>query len=163
MAYQVSMKKFFTIPVHELYSYFTDARLLEKWCAPDGMTLKVPLFEEQNGGRYRYEHQSPKGLYICEGHIRRIKENEMMRMVDDEIRNPKGELIAEKISSDISFIPVGQGSEVMIVQRGFPSAEFANECEEGWQQCFMKLQELVKDSGPHQFKSENEIPSFKNS
>lgn len=153
MANQVTVTNFFNIPVHELYSYFTDARLIERWSAPDGMTLKVPVFEYRVGGRYRYEHQSEHGRYVCEGHFRSIQENSLLRLVDDEITDPQGKVFSQKLNCDITFKPLGHGTEVTIVQSGFKDKGFASECEQSWQQCFNKLHDLVKDSSVRQMNS----------
>ena len=153
MSQKVTLQRSFNLPVHELFFYFTDPGLIERWSAPDGMTLNVPVFEFERGGRYRYEHTSSNGVYVCEGHLRKIVENEMIRMVDDEIRDPSGNLVAEKLSCDITFKQIPSGSEVTIVQNGFPNDKFANECKTSWNQCFNKLQDLVKDSGLKKSKS----------
>ncbi len=159
MSHEIKVSHFFPIPVHELYGYFTDPGLLEKWSSPDGMTLKVPLYETHHGGRYRYEHTSAEGKYICNGHIRKIIPNELIRMVDDEIIDPKGKIVGKKIECDVKLAFLGAGSSVEITHRGFDTEAFAQECRHGWEQCFDNLEELVKDSGPHQFREDS--PSYK--
>ena len=161
MTQKIVVSRFFTIPVHELFGYFMDPRLIEKWSAPEGMSLKVPMLDFRESGRYRYEHFAKEGKYICNGHYRRIVQNEMIRMVDDEIRDPDGKLLAEKLENELIFTSLGTGSGVEIRVSGFTNPEFASDCERGWNECLDKLQELVKDSGPHQFYSEEERRSGK--
>lgn len=156
MANESKVERFFTIPVHELYGYFIDPRLIEKWSAPDGMSLHVTEFDARVGGHYRYEHFSEEGKYICTGHIRKIIQNEFLHMVDDQIIDPKGKEIAKGLQCEIRFTSLGTGSGVSIHQYGFKNKEFAEECRMGWEQCFAKLQDLLKDSGIRQFHPEKE-------
>lgn len=155
MSQSVKVSRFFTIPVHELFGYFIDPVLIEKWSYPEGMSLKVTRFDAEVGGRYRYEHHSQQGTFICEGHFRSIERNELIRMVDDRIYNDKGELIGENLACDVKFTPFGNGSGVEIIQSGFKNPESAQDCEKSWNQCFNNLQELVKDSGIRQFNAGN--------
>jgi uncharacterized protein YndB with AHSA1/START domain len=158
---KVTIERFFTIPVHELYGYFMDPRLIERWSAPEGMTLKMAMFDGREGGRYRYEHHSAEGTYVCNGHFRRIVRNEMLRMVDDEIIDPSGKVLDKKLETEVIFTSFGTGAGVRITVSNFTNREFAENCEQGWNQCLDKLQDLVKDSGPHQFHSEEERRSGK--
>ncbi len=150
MSQKIKLERFFTIPVHELFGYCTDPRLIERWSAPAGMTLKVHV-DVRVGGHYRYEHMNQTGKYICEGHYRKIIQNELIRMVDDEIRAPNGEVIASHLTCDLSFVSFAGGSGIVIEQSGFKSKAFAEECRRSWESCLNQLQDLVKDSGMRQF------------
>ncbi len=155
MSHKIKMERFFTIPVHELYGYCIDPRLIEKWCAPEGMTLKVHV-DVRVGGHYHYEHMNQTGKFICEGHFRKIIQNELLRMVDDEIRAPNGEVIACNLACDMKFVSFASGSGIVIEQSGFKSKAFADECKRSWEYCLDQLQDLVKDSGMRQFKPQFE-------
>ncbi len=156
MSHAVKVSRFFTIPVHELFGYFIDPRLLERWSAPEGMTLHVPLLEVKVGGKFRYVHNSSQGKYICDGHFRKIILNELIKTVDDKIIDPDGNLSAKDLQTEMAFAGLGSGSGVEIKVTGFQNADMAEECEKGWNQCLDKLQDLVKDSGPHQFHAEED-------
>lgn len=151
MSKVVTVSRYFTIPVHELFGYFIDARLIERWSAPESMSLHVPLLDVRPGGKYRYVHTSPQGKYIADGHFRRILQNQLLQMVDEKIIDPDGNLSAKDLRTDILFAGFASGSGVEVRVSGFTNNEFATECERGWNQCFDKLQDLVKDSGPRQF------------
>lgn len=152
MSQLIRLERFFTIPVHELYGYFIDPRLMEKWCAPEGMSLKVPQLEVRAGGRYRYEHMNETGKYVCEGHFRKVIQNELLRMVDDEIRGPSGEVIACNLTCDIRFSSIEGNSTIQIEQSGFDSKAFAEDCKKSWEYCLNQLHDLVK-SGWRELKS----------
>lgn len=156
MSRTITINRFFTIPVHELYGYFIDPVLIERWCAPEGMSLKVPAFDARVGGKYRYVHSNGRGSFVANGHFRKLVQNQLIQMVDDEIIDPTGKIVGKKITCDISFTGFGNGSGVAIRMSGFETAAMADECETGWSECFDKLQDLVKDSGLRQFHAETD-------
>jgi uncharacterized protein YndB with AHSA1/START domain len=53
--------KFFPLDSESLFKFFSQPELLEKWSAPDGMTLKLPVFDFKVGGKYKYIHSSSNG------------------------------------------------------------------------------------------------------
>jgi uncharacterized protein YndB with AHSA1/START domain len=146
MANEITLTRFFNIPSRDLYHYFVDSKLLEKWSYPEGMILKVPVFEAQEGGKYRYEHTNEKGTYVCEGHFEQIVPRQSLKMVDDWIKDPTGKLIAENLYREIIFMPLGDGCDVAILQSGFKGEEFVKECEEGWNQGLDHLQSISQRS-----------------
>ena len=154
MANEIILTRFFNIPSRDLYNYFIDPKLIEKWSYPEGMVLKVPVFEAEEGGKYRYEHTNEKGTYVCEGHFEQIVPRQSLKMVDDWIKDPSGKLIAEKLNCEIAFMPLGDGCDVAIRQSGFAGEDFVKECEEGWNQSLDHL---------HSISQRNEIaPGNKN-
>ena len=156
MSHKIIISQFLNISSSELFGYFTDAHLLEKWSSSNGMMVRVPRFKAVKGGRYRFEFTSADGTLVQEGHIRRITENHHIRMMDDEISGPRSHRIARKVQCDISFRSIDKGAEVTILQSGFQSTELARECEETWKQCLNQLKDLVKDSGPKQFRPQKD-------
>ena len=52
MSYDLNFSRIIQAPRPEVFNYFTDATLLESWCYPDGMSLKVPFFENNLHGQY---------------------------------------------------------------------------------------------------------------
>lgn len=155
MSRTITINRFFTIPVHELYGYFIDPVLIERWCAPEGMSLKVRSFDARVGGKYRYEHSNGTGIFVAIGHFRKLVQNQLIQMVDDEIIDPAGKILGKKLACDVTFSAFGNGAGVIIKQSGFQNAQMLDECEISWNQCLDKLQDLVKDSGPHQFHDDN--------
>lgn len=156
MSRAITINRFFTIPVHELYGYFVDSVLLERWCAPEGMTLKIGEFDARVGGHYTFRHSNGTGTFIANGHFRKLIQNQLIRMVDDVIKDPTGKILGKKIACDITFTAFGNGSGVSIRQSGFQNAEMTEQCQIGWNQCLDKLQDLVKDSGIRQFHPETD-------
>ncbi len=146
MTNELKITHYFDQPVETLFPYFVEAKKIEQWCNPDGMTLKIPKFEAKNGGDYRYEHTSKEGTYVCTGHVREIVPNERLRMMDEKVTGPKGEVIMQNSPCETYFHKKGNGTEVEIVQSNFPSEEFKKECETSWNQCFRNLENVFKDA-----------------
>ncbi len=142
---EFTMKRVISASLEKVFPYFITPTKLERWSAPDGMTLKVPFYEAKDGGKYRYEHSSTKGLYICEGHIEKIVPNERLSIVDDIIQSSDG-LKLTNLSADISFRRSGLGTEVTIFQSGFPDQKMTEECQSGWSQCLAKLEKLAGET-----------------
>jgi uncharacterized protein YndB with AHSA1/START domain len=144
MENEIVVTQYFNISAKELFNYFIDPSLIEKWSYPEGMILKVPEFEAREGGKYRYEHTNENGTFVCEGHFEQIIPRQSLKMVDDWIKSPDGKLMAEKLGCEIVFMPLGDGCDIAIRQTGFKNGEFAKECKEGWSQSLDHLQELTQ-------------------
>lgn len=152
MSHHIKVSRFFTIPVHELFGYFIDPKLLKQWCYPEGMSLKTIHFDARVGGKYQFEHATPKETFKCHGHVHKFVLNEHLRMVDDEFFDKDGKrLEMGHPTCDIRFTAFGSGSGIEITIAGFAKEKDALDCEQGWKECLNHLQELVKDSGIRQF------------
>lgn len=149
MNLELKVTQFLAAPVENVFRYFVEPQLIEKWSAPDGMTLKIPYYEAKDGGKYRYEHTSKEGLFTCEGQVEKIIPNKLLSVTDKWIKDPDGKIIMENLPCEIVFTNFGNNCEVEVVQRGFQSEEMRNMCEEGWSQSFKKLQSLF----PNQYDS----------
>ena len=148
MNIELRLTRFFNADKNEVFKFFTRPELLEQWSAPEGMTLRVPKFEAKAGGSYRYEHTSKDGSYVCDGYITEFAPNERLA-TRDSVKGPDGKLMLNNLESVTEFKGVGAGTEVTIIQHGFPDEKTKAECEEGWTDCLDQLQGLVeKTAGP---------------
>lgn len=139
----INLNKFFPVDKDKLFKYFSQKDLVEKWQAPTGMTLKLPQFEARAGGSYRYEHTGQDGLYVCEGNFKEFVPGERIIQFDRFIRDPKGKNIFENLQTTIDFQEKAGGTEVRIRQTGFTTDEQAKMCQDGWDQSFELLSQLV--------------------
>lgn len=145
---EINFNKFFPVPKERLFNYFAKRDLVERWQAPNGMTLKLPKFEARAGGTYRYEHTSKDGVYTCEGSFKEFNPGERIVQFDEFIRDPKGNTLSENMETIIDFQEKPGGTEVRLKSSGFANEEQTQMCQEGWEQCFEQLADLVtKDSG----------------
>ena len=86
----------------ELFRYFTIPELIEEWCAPDGMALKVPLFEARKNGQYIYIHSKGSEVWNAKGYIKEIIPDEKIVMIDSEISHNEKTTLND-ISCTIDF------------------------------------------------------------
>lgn len=139
---KLSLKRTIQAPKNEVFKYFVQPHLIEKWSAPEGMTLKVPQFENKAGGKYRYEHTSKDGVFVCTGHLEELIPNQKLVMIDT-IKAPDGKILAENQPTTIEFKDRQGGTEIVINQENFESEEFYQECQKGWNDCLNKLEGLL--------------------
>lgn len=157
MANEVNMTKFFPVDSNNLFKYFVQPNLLEQWCYPEGMSLKVPEFDAKANGRYRYEHTAKEGRYVCSGYIKELIPGKKLVQFDEVIKGPDGKKLWENLENGIELIPKPGGTEVRVYQRGFENEEGALECEQGWRQSLDHLSDLVgRESGFQQGMDESE-------
>lgn len=139
---RLEKKLFIPESKREVFRYFVTPELLEKWSAPDGMTLEVPQMEANVGGRYRYIHKSDEGIWTCSGQFTNFVPEEYFTSVETVV-GPDGSTLFKDLSCRTEFRDVAGGCEVQIVQSGFETKEARDECEQGWDQCLNKLKSLI--------------------
>ncbi|MGZ3692993.1 MAG: SRPBCC family protein [Bdellovibrionota bacterium] len=150
MENEVKITRSFSLPQAQLFSYFTDKSLLEHWAFPEGMSLRLPIFEGKTGGRYLYEHTGKNGTYLAEGYFVEVSSNRIVQ-IDQSIKGPDGKELFENIECQISFVPNGDKTEVQVVQGGFKTQKDADQCKVGWEQSLDHLEALVRsNSGQNQ-------------
>lgn len=139
MSYDLKFSTIIHASRPDVFNYFTDPVLLECWCYPDGMTLKVPFFENNLHGRYRYEHTNAEGkTFICEGVIEGYETNRRLLTIDSVV-DGEGNKIFENLKTDIVFLEDSYGCKIEVFQTGFNSVKDAEECRIGWHQCLDRL------------------------
>ncbi|HLT22363.1 MAG TPA: SRPBCC domain-containing protein [Bacteriovoracaceae bacterium] len=144
MSYELKLTRVFNADKADVFNYFTNPALLECWSYPDGFELKVPYFENNLGGKYRYEHRDEKGdLYVCTGHFKDYETNKKLVSVE-EVTNPQGEIVFKDLESEILFRDDPRGCRLEVVQKGFMKERDVEDCRVGWEQCFNRLDSLFQ-------------------
>jgi uncharacterized protein YndB with AHSA1/START domain len=122
----------------EVFNYFVDRELLEEWAYPDGMQVRVPLFEAKPGGKYRFLHSGKDGTYESAGYVKDFQPGSKLVQVD-QVCGPDGEVIYPKLETVTTFSEKPGGTFITITQRGFPDEASRSECETGWNQSLDRL------------------------
>lgn len=138
----LELKRFILEARERIFTYFTRPELIERWCFPDGMTLKVPVYEAKIGGNFRFEHTNDEGVWVCTGYLKEFIPGEKLVQVET-VRSPDGTVLIENAPSTIWFDKVGAGTEIRVEQSGFSDSSFRDQCEEGWTQSFDNLSNLL--------------------
>ena len=142
MKNELKLTRSIPAPKDDVFVYWTEPKLLEKWSSPEGMRLKVPHFEARDGGKYRFEHFPGESVYICNGHFEEFIPNEKLVQVDT-IQTPEKGLLFENLHSTITFSEEAGGTRIEVTQSGFPDQKSADECKVSWEQALDKLNELI--------------------
>lgn len=124
-----------------VFNHFVDRKLLELWCAPDGMTLRVPYFDARVGGAYQFRHNAGEGDFVCEGRIREFQPGSKLVQIESAT-GPDGKAIFSHLETVTTFTENPGGTYLTIFVKGFTDEKFKNECETGWEQCLNKLDSL---------------------
>lgn len=139
-------------PRPAVYRALLDARAVERWKVPDGMTCRVHEFEPREGGSIRisltYDSPDEKGKTTrhtdtYRGRFARLVPNEEMVEIDEfESDDPalQGEMIVTIILSDEDG-----GTRVVAVHKGLPDVIPPEQNELGWRMSFEKLKVLLED------------------
>jgi uncharacterized protein YndB with AHSA1/START domain len=141
--HNIHIKDFFPAQRAEVFNFFTNPRMLEKWACPDNMELKIPYFEPKEGGRYRFEHTTKDGgVFTCVGSF--ITFDPLIKIDQIEsVYGPDGKPQFENIQCTVDFLDVNGGTEIILNHRGFKDERSMNMCEMGWNQTLEKLHRLI--------------------
>lgn len=138
---ELKMMRFIRGPRQEVFNYFIDPKLLESWAYPNGMSLRVPIFEPRIGGQYRFEHTNEEGTYVCTGRVKDFAPGSKLVQVDHVV-DPQGKPLYPKIETVTTFSNRPDGTLVTITQRGFADEDSIRSCEMGWNECLDRLDSL---------------------
>lgn len=128
-------------PRADVFNYFIDPKLLETWAYPDGMSLRVPVFNPKIAGYYRFEHTGNNGTYVCTGNIKDFEPGSKLVQVDHVVA-PDGNMIFPRLETVTTFNDKPGGTFITIVQRGFTDEQSLKECEAGWNQSLDRLDSM---------------------
>jgi len=163
--WNIHKKDFFPVSRAELFDYWVKPGLLEKWAAPDSMTLKVPQMEAREGGHYRFEHTDANGdLYTCIGKFTTYQPQVKLEQVES-VYAPDGKVLFENLECSVEFVDVNGGCEIILNYRGFKDERSTKMCEVGWDQSLEKLNQIlstkIKGKGEgHVFPDEGKYTNF---
>jgi uncharacterized protein YndB with AHSA1/START domain len=142
MKNELTLTRSISAPRDDVFRYWTEPKLLEKWSFPEGMRLKVPHFEAREGGKYRFEHFQGEDVYICNGHFEEFIPNEKLVQIDT-VLTPEQGILFKNLHSTITFSDEAGGTRIEATQSGFTDQKSADECKVSWGQTLDNLNELI--------------------
>jgi len=142
MNHKITIERIIPAPREEVFSFNSKPELLEKWCFPEGMNLRVPVFEAREGGKYRFEHSNENDVYICSGHFEEFIPHEKMVQIENVVSAKKGP-IHENIRTEVVFSDERNGTKLSVKQSGLNSQAEADECKKAWNECLDNLTNLL--------------------
>jgi uncharacterized protein YndB with AHSA1/START domain len=141
-------------PRDAVYRALLDARAVQTWMVPDGMTSHVHAFDPREGGAFRISltYDAPTGEGKTTAHtdthhgrfVRLVPNEQVVQVVEFETADPalQGEMT---ITFTLADAQGGEGgTEVLAVHEGLPGGVSRADNDLGWQMSMGKLAALVE-------------------
>jgi uncharacterized protein YndB with AHSA1/START domain len=131
-----------------VFEAWTMPELLQKWSAPEGMSIPEGESDVRPGGRWRVVMQEPNGTqHIASGVYRDVVPHE--RLVYTHAWQEEGERREEAASREtlmtVEFREEGDATRVVLIHEGFPTSAVRDGHEGGWASCLTRLERLFAD------------------
>lgn len=138
-------------PRSRVYRALLDARAVQAWMVPDGMTSHVHEFDAREGGTFRISltYDAPTGTGKTTAQtdthhgrfVKLVPDEQVVEVVEFETENPamRGEMTITFTLTDADG-----GTELLAVHDGLPSGVPPSDNELGWQMSLAKLAALVE-------------------
>ena len=140
-------------PRASVYRALLDARAVETWMVPTGMTSHVHVFEPREGGAFRISltYEEPTGTGKTTAHtdthhgrfVKLVPNKQVVEVVEFETSDPtmRGEM-----TITITLTDADGGTDLLAVHDGLPPGVSPVDNETGWQLSLAKLAALVQAS-----------------
>jgi uncharacterized protein YndB with AHSA1/START domain len=138
-------------PRDEVYRALLDARAVETWMVPDGMTSQVHEFDPREGGAFRISltYDAPTGEGKTTAHtdthhgrfVRLVPNEQVVEVVEFETADPA---LQGEMTITFTLADAGGGTEILAVHEGLPRGLSLADNELGWQMSLEKLAALVE-------------------
>lgn len=136
----LEIRRSFAAPADRVFEAFRDPAVLREWAAPDEHVNEKVEQDFRVGGSYRREMRFPDGsLHVLTGVYREIDPPRRLVYTYRWETLPMGETLVE-----IDLVEGADGTELRLVHSGFPGRDFAEGHEEGWRQCFVRLDGVLE-------------------
>lgn len=138
-------------PRASVYRALLDARAVQTWMVPDGMTSHVHAFEPREGGSFRISltYDAPTSTGKTTAHtdthhgrfVKLVPDEQVVQVVEFETDDPamRGEM-----TITFTLVDKDGGTDILAVHDGVPSGVPPADNELGWQMSLGKLAALVE-------------------
>lgn len=138
-------------PRAKVYSALLDARAVENWMVPTGMTSRVHTFEPREGGSFRISltYDEPTGVGKTTAHtdtfhgrfVKLVQNEQVVEVGEFETEDPT---LRGEMTLTITLTDADGGTDVLAVHEGLPSGLSTTDNEVGWRSSLAKLAALVE-------------------
>ncbi len=135
----------------KIYKALLDARAVETWMVPTGMTSRVHTFDAREGGSFRISltYDEPKGVGKTSAHtdtyhgrfVKLVQNEQVVEVVEFETADPS---LRGEMTITITLTYADGGTDVLAVHDGLPSGLSTTDNEVGWRSSLAKLAALVE-------------------
>ncbi len=138
-------------PRDRVYRALLDARAVETWMVPDGMTARVHAFDPREGGAFRVSltYDAPTGTGKTTPQtdtyhgrfVALVPDEQVVRVVEFETSDPA---LQGEMTDTITLRDADGGTEVIGRHDGLPPGVAPADNELGWRMALDKLAALVE-------------------
>jgi uncharacterized protein YndB with AHSA1/START domain len=138
-------------PRASVYRALLDARAVQTWMVPTGMTSHVHEFDPREGGSFRISltYDAPTGTGKTTAHtdthhgrfVKLVPNEQVVEVVEFETTDPA---MQGEMTITITLTDAGGGTELLAVHEGLPPGVSAEDNELGWRLSLAKLAALVE-------------------
>ncbi|MFJ5262343.1 SRPBCC domain-containing protein [Streptomyces sp. NPDC088387] len=136
-----------------VYRVLLDPEAIARWRVPEGMTSEVHEFEAREGGTFRVSltYEAPdaegkSGAHTDTYHgrfARLVRDERVVEVLEFETDDPA---MQGEMTMTTTLIPVGDGTDVVVVHEGLPDAVPAADNETGTRMALDNLARLVENA-----------------
>jgi uncharacterized protein YndB with AHSA1/START domain len=126
----LTIRRRIAAPPERLFAYWTDPAHLARWWGPVGVTCDSATVDLRVGGAYRIGNRFADGTVLWISGV--FETIEPPRQLIYSWRLGDADAV-ERVS--VTFTPVGDSTEVVIVHERIASSETREGHERGWQEC----------------------------
>jgi uncharacterized protein YndB with AHSA1/START domain len=138
-------------PRAAVYRAIIDARAVESWMVPDGMTSQVHEFDAREGGRFRISltYDEPTATGKSSAHtdtyygrfVELVADQRVVETMEFETDAPE---MRGEMTVTFTLTAVDGGTELVAVHENVPPGISAEDNELGWRMSLDKLKRLVE-------------------
>lgn len=138
-------------PRARVYRALLDARAVETWMAPTGVTSRVHEFDAREGGSFRISltYGEPTRVGKTTAHtdtyygrfVKLVQNEQVVEVVEFETADPA---VQGEMTITITLTDIDGGTDVLAVHDGLPSGLSITDNEVGWRSSLAKLAMLVE-------------------
>ncbi|GEM_PF-276487 len=148
----VAIARIFDAPRELVWKAWTDPEMLKKWWGPKGFTTPFSKMDMREGGTYLNCMRSPEGKdYWSTGIYRKIVPQERL-VFSDSFADEKGNVVPAtyydmnanfplEMMVTVTFEEIEGKTKFILKHAGIPAGKDHDECKEGWNQSFDKLEQ----------------------
>src|SRR5215218_4242507 len=139
-------------PRARVYRAFIDAKAVETWMVPTGMTSQVHVFEGREGGAFRISltYDAPTAAGKTTAHtdtyhgrfVTLVPNERIVQVVEFETADPA---MQGEMTITVTLRDVDGGTELVAVHDGLPPGVSTADNETGWRMSLEKLADLVEE------------------
>ncbi len=135
---QLVLERVFKVSREELYSAWTDPKLIVQWMGPGSATCKECTANRKVGGSYRIHMVSEEGDHIVKGEYKEIVANERLQYTWSwENGVVKNTLVTVTFHGDPA------GSKLVLLHERFETEEAVEMHTSGWNGCIDGLEKFL--------------------